>query len=407
MYISKEMKVDMIIPSEKRRYRPRTNLCIMIFMIMICLSYYKSSNYYLHESIKNGNSYDNASGHYKILLLITSQMEEYQYREFLRNILFGINDNLEPCMKYDTNIYYKFLIPPYNTSDNIYKSFVNESVKYNDMVEFQHLMDLNMNYSQEIVLNWTQSLKNSGISFDLVVLLDNHSIVNLVRLKRFISTSNISPIQLQNLVWGRFDDSFADDKFVILGNKAINTILASKDLIYKSDNQNIITLAYLYTKSKLQSPSNNWNDLLFINDNERFITYSEGLDLIPKKSIIMVRRIPLKKELNKVSIHLLIPPVSVCNPHIPPHDVTYKVSIKELFVRFYQLMKNKSDVKNEKIIKSENHPNLDKRDFFFEDRERYYYAEGGPLDYADDDDINYDKEGLFDVDFGNDFGDGR
>ncbi|KAF0394658.1 glycosyltransferase Family 34 protein [Gigaspora margarita] len=300
------------------------------------------------------------------------------------------------------------------------------------MVEFQHLMDLNMNYSQEIVLNWTQSLKNSGISFDLVVLLDNHSIVNLVRLKRFISTSNISPIQLQNLVWGRFDDSFADDKFVILGNKAINTILASKDLIYKSDNQNIITLAYLYTKSKLQSPSNNWNDLLFINDNERFITYSEGLDLIPKKSIIMVRRIPLKKELNKVSIHLLIPPVSVCNPHIPPHgepsitvltssyfydninncspsilDVTYKVSIKELFVRFYQLMKNKSDVKNEKIIKSENHPNLDKRDFFFEDRERYYYAEGGPLDYADDDDINYDKEGLFDVDFGNDFGDGR
>ncbi|CAG8851307.1 4470_t:CDS:1, partial [Gigaspora margarita] len=181
----------------------------------------------------------------------------------------------------------------------------------------------------------------------------------------------------------------------------INTILASKDLIYKSDNQNIITLAYLYTKSKHQSPSNNWNDLLFINDNERFITYSEGLDLIPKKSIIMVRRIPLKKELNKVSIHLLIPPVSVCNPHIPPYgepsitvltssyfydninnyspsilDVAYKVSIKELFVRFYQLMKNKSDAKNEKIIKSENHQNLDKRDFSFEDRERYYYAEG-------------------------------
>ncbi|CAG8700773.1 4193_t:CDS:2, partial [Dentiscutata heterogama] len=180
--------------------------------------------------------------------------EEYQYRKLLRSILFGINDNLEPCMKYDTNIYYKFLIPPYNASNKMYKSFISESMEYNDMVEFQHLLDSNVNYTQEVVLNWTQSLKNSGISFDLAVLLDNQSIMNLARLKKVIS--NISPIQLQNIVWSRFDDSFADDMFVILGSKAIHTILSNKDLIHKSDNQNIITLAYLYTKSKRQTPSN-------------------------------------------------------------------------------------------------------------------------------------------------------
>ncbi|CAG8500929.1 567_t:CDS:2 [Dentiscutata erythropus] len=323
MYISKETKFDMIIPSEQRRYRLRIYIVIFtIILIMIC-SYYKSRNYYLPESIGNDNTNSNkndngsnTSGHYKIMLLITSQMEEYQYRKLLRSILFGINDNLEPCMKYDTNIYYKFLIHPYNASNKMYKSFVSESVEYNDMVEFQHLLNSNVNYTQEVVLNWTQSLKNTGISFDLAVLLDNQSIMNLARLKKLIS--DISPIQLQNVVWSRFDDSFADDMFVILGSKAIHTILANKDLIYKSDNQNIIALAYLYAKSKHQPPSNSWNNLLFINDNKRLITHLETLDQIPDKSTIMVRNLSLK-ELIKVSINLLIPPISVCHPNTPPH----------------------------------------------------------------------------------------
>ncbi|CAG8689477.1 14487_t:CDS:2, partial [Racocetra fulgida] len=132
-----------------------------------------------------------------------------------------------------------------------------------------------------------------------------------------MSTFNISPIQLQYLIWGRFDNSFADDIFVILGNKAIHTILANKDLINKPDDQNIITHAYLYTKSKHRSLSNNWDKLLFFNDDKRFIIFPERLDLIPKKSTIMVRKLSSEDELIKVSIHLLIPPTPVCRPHVP------------------------------------------------------------------------------------------
>ncbi|CAG8618775.1 14122_t:CDS:2 [Cetraspora pellucida] len=500
--MSKEAKIDMMLPSEQKQYRLKTNLYMAIFIIifvMIFPSYYKINDYYLPDSIENDFDIDNSnsnnknygintSGHYKILLLITSQMEEYQHRKLLRSVLFGINDNIDPCMKYDTNIYYKFLIPPYNVSKQMYKSFVSESVEYNDIVEFQHLPDLNLNFTQEIVLNWTQSLKNSGISFDFAVLLDNNSIINLSKLKRIISTFNISPIQLQYLIWGRFDDSFAEDIFVILGNKAIQTILANKDLIKKSDNQNIIKHAYLYTKDRHTSLSDNWNKLHFINDDKRFITLPERFDLIPKKTI-MVRKLSSEEELIKVSIHLLIPPISVCRSHIPLYgepsiaivtssysydninncspsmlDVAYmlsenkrayaqkhgyafiprslefqlqndsnlnlwgkidavkkvlpyydwvlwidndaiitnqEISIMELFTRFYQLLKDKIDTKNsvnEKIIENEkmvHHKKLDKREFSLDDNERYY-DEGGPLDYAEDDDVNYDHESLFD-----------
>ncbi|CAG8699639.1 25346_t:CDS:2, partial [Racocetra persica] len=265
----------------------------------------------------------------------------------------------------------------------------------------------------------------------------------------------------------------------------IHTILANKDVINKPDNQNIITHAYLYTKSKHRSFSNNWDKLLFINDDKRFIIFSERLDLIPKQSTIMVRKLSSEDELIKVSIHLLIPPIPVCRPHVPLYgepsiaivtssyfydninncspsmlDVAYilsenkrtyaqkhgyafiprslefqlhlnlwgkidavkkvlpyydwilwidndaiitnqEISILELFTRFYQLIKNKNDAKNnakhEKIIENEKMVHQKR----LEDSERYY-DEGGPLDYADDDDINYGYESLFDYDFDED-----
>ncbi|CAG8710216.1 2903_t:CDS:1, partial [Scutellospora calospora] len=69
---------------------------------------------------------------------------------------------------------------------------------------------------------------------------------------------------------------------------------------------------------KRRPPYNSWNNLLFINDDKRFITLPKSLDLIPKEPIIMVRNILSKEDLTKVSILLLISPVKVCNS--PPLD---------------------------------------------------------------------------------------
>ncbi len=49
--------------------------------------------------------------HYKIALFISSGMEQVDKRMLMREELFGITDNLIPCMKQDTTeIFYKFFV---------------------------------------------------------------------------------------------------------------------------------------------------------------------------------------------------------------------------------------------------------------------------------------------------------
>ncbi|KAF0413744.1 glycosyltransferase Family 34 protein [Gigaspora margarita] len=447
---------------------------LLMTMIITFLLYLRIGDYSLSNIVKdfndngnylfsnNDNYVDgndiNTSKHYKLLILITSKIEEFHHRKFLRRILFGIDDNLVPCMKYDTNIYYKFLIPPYNINKKIYGNFVSENVEYNDIVEFQHLLYSNSNYTQEVILEWAQS---SNISFDHAVLLDDYSIISLAKLKKFLVISNLSPIKLQNIVWSNFDDSFVDDMFVILGNKAISTILANKDLFYNTDNRNIVTKAYFYNKNEPQSPSNDWINLFFVNDDKSFITLSNKLEYyIPKDSTISVRNLYSKHNIylfhrncspsmlnvaymtseNKrmyaqrhdyafVPRSLEFQPYQSYNRKLKtqgridamkkvlPHYewvlwidndaiiTNHEISIQNLFNRFYQLViskkkkknnPNKTKAKNSSIKNVSN--TINKRN-----GEEYYYDEGGPLDYDDDpfDDANYDKE-VYDEYYGDD-----
>src|SRR4051812_16704561 len=48
--------------------------------------------------------------HYKIGLFISSELEDFEKRELMREELFGITDNLIPCMKQDSSTFYKFLV---------------------------------------------------------------------------------------------------------------------------------------------------------------------------------------------------------------------------------------------------------------------------------------------------------
>src|SRR5438270_11087693 len=49
--------------------------------------------------------------HYEIGLFITSEIEDIEKRMLMREMLFGITDNLVPCMNLDTTrIFYKFLV---------------------------------------------------------------------------------------------------------------------------------------------------------------------------------------------------------------------------------------------------------------------------------------------------------
>ncbi|KAF9187331.1 hypothetical protein BGZ51_001421 [Haplosporangium sp. Z 767] len=52
----------------------------------------------------------NTSGHYDAMIVIPSSWKQMQNRKWVRDTMFGIKNNLEPCKKHDSHIIYKFYI---------------------------------------------------------------------------------------------------------------------------------------------------------------------------------------------------------------------------------------------------------------------------------------------------------
>ncbi|CAG8458681.1 6191_t:CDS:2 [Racocetra fulgida] len=160
--------------------------------------------------------------HYKLLVVITSHIDEMRTRKLLREYLFGIKDNLRPCMEKNGEIYYRFLMKPYQQTDKkVLRDFTAEAVEYDDIEEFPN--QSNMNW-QKTVLTWIQSLEKQEITFDYAVIMEDQSIINLRKLlsildSSVINTQTLTPRQKSNLVWGRFDTNTNDEMFIILGQE--------------------------------------------------------------------------------------------------------------------------------------------------------------------------------------------
>ncbi|CAG8789268.1 34457_t:CDS:2 [Gigaspora margarita] len=396
---------------------------LLMTMILTFLLYLRIGDYSLSNIVKdfnddgnylfsnNDNYVDsndiNTSKHYKLLILITSKIEEFHHRKLLRRILFGIDDNLVPCMKYDTNIYYKFLIPPYNINKKLYGNFVSENVEYNDIAQ------------------------SSNISFDHAVLLDDYSIISLAKLKKFLVISNLSPIKLQNIVWSNFDDSFVDDMFVILeyyipkdSTIAVRNLYSKHELLsiskhlsispvpvchhHVSPSIAIVTSSYFHDRFRNCSPSM-LNVAYMTSENKRMYAQRHNYAFVPRSLEFQ----PYQSYNRKLKTQGRIDAVKKVLPHYEwvlwiDNDAiitNHEISIQNLFNRFYQLViskkkkknnPNKTNAKNSSIKNVSN--TINKRT-----GEEYYYDEGGPLDYDDDpfDDANYDKE-VYDEYYGDD-----
>lgn len=94
----------------------------------------------------------NTSGHYRILFVIATKISHTRHRRALREYLFGIRNNLQPCMRQDGDVYYKFLVEPYDVVPKFFlRDFRAESVEYDDIVEFPNHKNEEW---QDIVLDW-------------------------------------------------------------------------------------------------------------------------------------------------------------------------------------------------------------------------------------------------------------
>ncbi|CAG8610681.1 10209_t:CDS:2 [Dentiscutata heterogama] len=270
---------------------------------------------------------------YKLLIAITSQIREIRTRKLLREYMFGIKNNLRPCMENNGDIYYKFLLKPYQQTDKrILRDFTAEYVEFDDIEEFPNQSKLNWH---KTVLTWIQSLEKQEITYDYIVIMEDHSVINLQKLltildSSVVNTQTLTPRQKSNLIWGRFDAKEKDEMFIILGPESVATLLdldyllkstnnnglKKRKLINKSEktekqNFNIITQAYHYF---VESNHVDESDLFFINDNIGLIEWSNAVENIPIETTIGVGHVYLESELRDVFAHLSIPKITACYP---------------------------------------------------------------------------------------------
>ncbi|RIA82264.1 hypothetical protein C1645_835641, partial [Glomus cerebriforme] len=241
--------------------------------------------------------------HYKLALFIFSEMEQIDKRMLMREELFGIKDNLIPCMKQDTTeIFYKFFV---RKSEEIaidylylYKS---EQMDYYDLVEIdvQH----NDDWHQSL-LEYAQSLQENCTTFDHLVLIDIFTMINIEKIHIKISSS----INSENLLWGSFNSNRTENMLAIIGSSAIRPIL--NNLQFKLNNTSILSSLYHYNQ---RYPNNNFrNDLIFINDPSNIIEWPNSIEsIICINCIVAIGHIyqdlEMKNIKNKLNISTTLP----------------------------------------------------------------------------------------------------
>ena len=77
--------------------------------------------------------------HYKIGLFISSEVEDIEKRMLMREELFGITDNLIPCMKQDAyKVFYRFFVKKKKSvTDDDMRRFKSEQMDFNDIEEIK------------------------------------------------------------------------------------------------------------------------------------------------------------------------------------------------------------------------------------------------------------------------------
>ncbi|CAG8633136.1 3744_t:CDS:2, partial [Scutellospora calospora] len=242
---------------------------------------------------------------YVLTVVIISQINEIRARKLMREFMFGIKDNLRPCTEFNESIYYKFLVKPYqeiNYSNRLLKDFKAESIEFDDIEEFSNISENNW---QKTVLTWIKSLELKKITYDYVVIIDEHTVINLKELQKtldsfrdgndsfVINDNTLTPKQKFNLVWGHFDIQTADDMLIILETFP-----------------NHISLAYYYFKD--ENPTNE-NNLFFINDQIEIIEWPNSVKYVPTEKTIGVGHVYLGSDVKDLIAHLSITQYKICH----------------------------------------------------------------------------------------------
>ncbi|KAG0294407.1 hypothetical protein BGZ96_001246 [Linnemannia gamsii] len=202
----------------------------------------------------------NTSNHYDSLIIIPTSWTQFQNRVWVRETLFGIKNNLEPCARYNGNIIYKFYIYGRSTwlKSGIYTAqYMQAQVRslHGEFMEFDdwHFTNRTVENRHAVwgdALNWAVNtfVPQEKIKVDKVILFDSTSIVNVEKLENLAkqSTSGTSGLLM---TWGETPTTpFA----ALISFPAATQILKSRVIIEENRAfMDLITAATLYYNSQI------------------------------------------------------------------------------------------------------------------------------------------------------------
>ncbi|KAI9498671.1 galactosyl transferase GMA12/MNN10 family-domain-containing protein [Zychaea mexicana] len=251
-------------PSHHRRrhFRVRRLLTIFIVVAFFSLFYY---NVKLRSEIAIDNARstttstaggaENLSNHYPYLVVIASTATEFTRRGLIRQMYFGLDDNIEPCMRYNADTMYRFWVHgeriPRKTAER--RQYEAEKMEWNDIEEIPE----DVKFEQSSILEWADKILvgERGITYDYLIVQDVNSFVQLPSVKQELSNT-----KTDNVVWGSFAGQETDKYVFAIGSTAAKRALNLWHTTYDREGQNLLTEMYLH----FQHQSNDGTGPLFL-----------------------------------------------------------------------------------------------------------------------------------------------
>ncbi|KAG0367431.1 galactosyl transferase GMA12/MNN10 family-domain-containing protein [Gamsiella multidivaricata] len=198
----------------------------------------------------------NTSKQYDTLIVIPSSWTQIQSRRWVRDTIFGIRNNLEPCKKYDGRIIYKFYIHGRTTwlKSGIHTAqFMQAQVRdlYGEFMEFNDWEFRNATVTDRYsiwgdALDWAVNtfVPSEKIKVDKVLIFDSTTLVNLPKLEETAKQS-VSPNGFVR-IWGESTTPFA----AMISFQVLEQILKNRDAIKENRELfDLVTAATLYYTS--------------------------------------------------------------------------------------------------------------------------------------------------------------
>ncbi|KAF9199708.1 hypothetical protein BGZ49_010135 [Haplosporangium sp. Z 27] len=144
----------------------------------------------------------NKSGKYDTLILIPSSWTQMQNRQWIRETIFGIKNNLEPCKKHDGNIIYKFYIHGHSTwlKTKFHSAEYNQGrvrELYGELMEYSDYHFTNVTYTDSHAI-WGNALAwavetfipQTKIQVKNILIFDSTTLVSLPKIEESVKLLN-------------------------------------------------------------------------------------------------------------------------------------------------------------------------------------------------------------------------